>query len=93
VRVRFTGSAENDLERIGDRIAETDSERARLTIRGLRAAARAIGGYPRGSPPVLTSFGVRKKPVRPYLLLYTIVSDEIVILRIAQERSDWTSLV
>jgi len=59
----------------------------------LRAAARAIGGFPRGSPRVLTSPTVRKKSVRPYLLLYTIIADEIVILRIAHERSDWTSLV
>lgn len=93
MRVRFTGSAEDDLEAIGDRIAETDPARARLTLRGLRAAARSIGGLPGASPPVVTSPGARKKSVRPYVLLYTIIGDKAVILRVAHERSDWTSLV
>ena len=93
MRVRFTGSAEADLERIGDQIAQADSERARLTVRGLRAAARSIGALPRAWSPVLSSPGVRKKAFPPYVLLYTIFPDEIVLLRIAHERSDWTSLV
>jgi toxin ParE1/3/4 len=93
VRVRFTGSAEADLERIADRIAETDPERARLTIRGLRAATRLIGELPRRWSPVLHSSAVRKKAIHPYLILYTIRGSEVVILRIAHERSDWVSLV
>jgi plasmid stabilization system protein ParE len=93
VRVRFTASAEADLERIGDRIAQENPEQARLTIRALRATARSIGALPRAWSPVLTSPGVRKKSVRPYFILYTLVAGEIVILRIAHERSDWTSLI
>jgi plasmid stabilization system protein ParE len=93
VKVRFTGSAEADLERIGDRIAETDPERARLTIRGLKATARSIAAFPRASSPVLSSPGVRKKSIPPFLLLYTIVGEEIVLLRIVHERSDWASLI
>lgn len=93
MKVRFTASAEADLERIGDRIAGTDPERARLTVKGLRAAARSIGGLPYVSSPIASSFGVRKKSVRPYLLLYTIAGGEVVVLRIAHERSDWISLV
>lgn len=93
MRVRLAASAEADVERIGDRIAESDPERARLTIRGLRAAARSIGGSPYIPSPVLTAPGVRKKSVRPYVLLYTIRGGEALILRIAHERSDWVSLV
>jgi len=93
VRVRFTGSAEADLQRIGDGIAEADPERARLTVKGLRAAVRSIAALPRAFSPVLTSPGVRKKSVRPYVIFYTIVESEAVILRIAHERSDWASLV
>jgi plasmid stabilization system protein ParE len=93
VKVRFSGSAEADLERIADHIAIVDPQRARLTVRGLRAAARAIGALPRASSPVLTSPGVRKKAVRPYVILYAIVGDEVVLMRIAHERSDWASLV
>jgi toxin ParE1/3/4 len=93
VRVRLTASAEADIERIGDRIAEDDSERARLTVRAVRATARSIGGAPYLSSPVVSSPGVRKKTARPYLLLYSITGGEVVILRIAHERSDWASLV
>jgi len=93
VRARFTASAEADLERIGDRIAETDPARAKLIIRGLRAAARSIGEVPYVSSPVASRFGARKKSVRPYLLLFTVRGGEVVILRIAHGRSDWISLV
>jgi plasmid stabilization system protein ParE len=93
VKVRLTGSAEADLERIGDAVARTDPERARLIVRGLRAAARSIGALPRAASPVLSSPGVRKKSVRPYVILYTIIRNEAVIMRIAHERSDWVSLV
>jgi plasmid stabilization system protein ParE len=93
VKVRFTGSAEADLERIGDRIAENSPERARLTVRALRATSRSIGAAPYLWSPVVPSRGVRKKLVRPYVVLYTITAGEVVILRIAHERSDWASLV
>jgi len=92
VKVRLTASAEADIESIGDRIAEDDSNRARLTIRALRAAARSIGGTPYLGSPVLSSSGVRKKSLRPHLLLYTIAAGEVVILRIVHERSDWAAL-
>lgn len=93
MRVRFTASAEADLEKIGDRIAGSDPERARLTVRGLRAAARSIGGLPYGWSPVVTAPGTRKKAVPPYVVLYTIAGGEVVVVRIAHERSDWVSLV
>lgn len=93
MKVRLTVSAVSDMERIGDRIAADDSERARLTIRALRATARSIGATARQGSPVPSSPGVRKRLVRPYVLLYTIVTGEVLILRIAHERSDWASLV
>jgi len=42
---------------------------------------------------VLSAPGVRKKTVRPYLILYTILDGEVAVLRIVHERSDWTSLL
>jgi plasmid stabilization system protein ParE len=45
------------------------------------------------SSPVPTAPGIRKKSFRPYLLLYAIRGSEVLILRIAHERSDWVSLV
>jgi plasmid stabilization system protein ParE len=93
VRVRFTASAEADIEQIAARIVEADPERVRLTLRGLRAAARSIGLMPYVSSPVPSASATRKKSVRPYILLFTIRGGEVIILRIAHERSDWISLV
>ncbi len=93
MRVRLTQSAEADIESIGDQLAESDSERARLTVRALRAAARSIAGAPYAWSPVPGRPEVRKKSLRPYVLLYTIRQREVLILRIAHERSDWASLV
>ena len=36
---------------------------------------------------------MRKKSVRPYVLLFEVRTDHVLILRIAHERSDWASLV
>lgn len=93
MKVRFTASAEADLERIADRIADSDPDRARLTVRAIRAAVRSVGALPRASSPILTAPGVRKKTLRPYVMLFTVVENEVVVLRIAHERSDWVSLV
>jgi plasmid stabilization system protein ParE len=59
----------------------------------LRAAARSIGEFPYVSSAVPSASGTRKKSVRPYVLLFVIRDGEVLILRIAHERSDWTSLV
>lgn len=44
------------------------------------------------SSPVPSASATRKKSVRPYVLLFTIRGGEVIILRIAHERSDWISL-
>lgn len=93
MKVRLTASAEADLEAIGDYLAQIDPERARLTIRALRATTMSIGATPKLWSPVIPSRSVRKKTMHPYILLYVIREGEVLILRIAHERSDWTSLV
>jgi len=93
VKVRLTASAAADIEKIADGIAQADVERARVTVRALRAVARSIGGAAYLGSPVTWAPDVRKKAAHPYLLFYVISGGEAVILRIAHERSDRASLV
>lgn len=93
MKVRLTEGAEADLEKIGDRIAETDSTAAELTVRAVRAAARLIAERPATGSPVIGRAGIRKRRFKPYVILYAVSQFEILIVRIAHERSDWVSLV
>lgn len=75
------------------RAAEFDPDRGATIAKELRAEARSIGKSPRLWSSVASNPGTRKKSFRPYVLLYTISGGEVLILRVAHERSDWTSLV
>jgi plasmid stabilization system protein ParE len=61
----------------------------------LREAAKAIGPAPFRCSPVIGSRipGLRKKSAPSYVLLFEVFSGEVLILRVAHERSDWMSLV
>lgn len=89
----MTEGAEADLENIGDRIAETDSNSAELTVRAVRAAARLIAERPATGSPVIGRAGIRKRRFKPYVILYAVGPGEVLIIRIAHERSDWISLI
>jgi toxin ParE1/3/4 len=93
VRVRLTEPAEFDLERLADTIAQGDPKRAKTVTAQLKAAAREIGRAPFRYSPIIGKPRLRKRSVRPYLLLFEVRGDHVLILRIAHERSDWTSLI
>jgi plasmid stabilization system protein ParE len=93
VNVRLTQPAEFDLERLADRIAQIDPQRAKMIAEQLKAAARTIGHAPFQYPRVAADPRLRKKSVRPFVLLFEVRGDHVLILRIAHERSDWASLV
>lgn len=93
MKVRLTEPAEFDLERLADSIAQTDPQRAKTIAEQLKAAARAIGRAPFHNSPVSGNARLRKKSITPYLLLYEVREDHVLILRIAHERSDWVSLI
>ena len=93
MKVRFAEPAESDLERLADAIACTDPKRAREFAERVRDAAKAMALTPMRYPPVPSNPRLRKKSVRPYVLIFEIRGDHILLVRIAHERSDWVSLV
>ena len=92
MRVRLTEPAEFDLERLADAIALIDPPRAKLFVEQLKVAARDIGRAPYRCPSVAANPQVRKKSVSPYLMLFEVRDNHVLILRIVHERSDWASL-
>ena len=95
MRVRLSRIAREDIQKISDRIAQDDPERARSVAVKIRDAATAIGPAPFRCSPVIGSRipSIRKKSVPPYVLLFEVAANEVLILRVAHERSDWASLV
>lgn len=95
MRVRLSRPAREDIQRISDRIAVDDPARAEYATMQLQLAAKSIGVAPFRCSPVIGSriSGIRKKSARPYVLLFEVASNEVVVLRVAHERSDWVSLV
>ena len=95
MRVRLTEPAAHDIRRITDQISAEDPDRAELSAEQFRKALKAIARTPFLSPPVPRSRvrALRKKSVKPYIVLFEVVGNEAWILRIAHERSDWASLV
>ena len=93
MKVRFSEFAERDLELLLDNIALIDPVRARLANRAIRSLIHSIGAGPSLGSPVGDGMATRKKTLRPYCILYGVRSDEVLILPIVHERSDWASLV
>jgi plasmid stabilization system protein ParE len=92
VKVRLTASAAADMKRIAERIGVVDAARAEALAGQLRRAVRSIGESPRRWAPVTWAPAFRKRSVPPFVL-YKIENDEVVIIRVAHERSDWASLL
>ncbi|MES2903890.1 MAG: type II toxin-antitoxin system RelE/ParE family toxin [Pseudomonadota bacterium] len=93
MRVRFSDAAQRDLENILYAMGAIDPERAKLTSRALRTLTRSIRLAPMLGSPVGPTSAIRKRRMPPYRLLYLVRSNEVLILRIVHERSDWMALV
>jgi plasmid stabilization system protein ParE len=94
VKVRFTDTANMDLEAIGDWIAQEDPQRAVTFVRELRKAAGALARYPRRYPALAGSrFQVRKKVHREYLIFYRVDEAEVRILRVVHGSRDWAAIL
>ena len=93
MKVRIAETALGDLRRIAETIADYDDDLAEGIIEYLKGLTLEIGRGPRLYSPVLGRQTIRKRRAAPYLILYEVCTDHILILRIVHERSDWMSLV
>ena len=93
MKVRISDGAEFDFEHMADGIATIDPALAEATASRVKAAAAEIGRPPHHFAPVAGRVNLRKRRMPPYLILFSIEDDHILILRIVHERSDWMALV
>ena len=95
MKIRLAEAARDDLRRIVRTTAVVDPDKASELNRELRTVFRVVADAPFQCSIVhgSRSPGVRKKPLRPHLVLFQVNPGEIMILRIVHERSDWTSFV
>jgi toxin ParE1/3/4 len=95
----LTGGTEQDLESIHDYIAEHDSiSRANYVLDEVMKIAESLAKFPeRGSyPKELLDVGIkefRQLAFKPYRLIYRVVSNDVAIYVIVDERRDLQSLL
>ena len=88
-RVRFTRSAERDLESIADYISHDNPRRAFTFVRELRNRCNALGEFPglaRGLPALGDDAHILV--YKSYLILYRDLTDHVAILRVIHGARD-----
>ena len=91
--VAFSPKAEEELEAIGDYIAQDNPNRAFTFVRELRARAEAIANAPDAYPPREDiAEGLRMAVHKSYLILFRVLPAEIRIERIIHGARDLPQL-
>jgi toxin ParE1/3/4 len=93
MRVRFSSRAEEDILNAVRHIAADNPNAARIVSRRIREAAERLRDLPKiGRVGRVES--TRERPVSrtPYLLIYRLDEDEVVVLRILHGRQNWPSI-
>ena len=93
--VRLSAEAERDLERIGDRIAQDNPERALSFLGELRAKCRGLADFPDRFPlvPRYEKHGVRHRVHGNYLIFYRARADEVVVLHVLHGAMDYAAIL
>lgn len=95
MRVEFSHAAENDLEQIGDFIAQDNPRRAYSFILELRSKCEALvelaGSFP--LVPRYERHGYRRRVHGNYLIFYRIDNDRVSIVRILNGAMDYAELL
>lgn len=95
MRVVLTSEARDDLERIGDYIAQDNPTRARSFVNELIEKVRSIGDMPLAFPlvPRYAHLGIRRRVHGNYLIFYRTDENNIVIIHILQGARDTEALL
>jgi plasmid stabilization system protein ParE len=92
MKVVFTEDADEDLEEIGDYIAQDSARYARLTVKELRAKARDLTHMPERFAVVGQVAGavMRRRPYGEYSIFYFVDSGRkaVIIARILHSARD-----
>ena len=93
--VRLTAEAENDLESIGDYIAQDNPRRALSFVLELREKCMSLADMALAFPlvPRYERHGIRRRPHGNYLVFYRIEGDQAVILHVLLSAMDYATLL
>lgn len=95
MKVVFTDPAEDDLEAIGDWIAQDNPLRAFTFVQELRGACLEIGPRAMAYPYVehRRGDGIRRKIYRNYLIFYRVMSGIVEIVHVLHGARDYVPLL
>ena len=90
MRVRFTDTAEADLESIADYIAADDVDIAIEFTMDIREACLGLAEYPSRYPRVPSGVDplLRRRPFANYLIFYRIHHETVMISRVVHAARD-----
>ncbi len=92
--VEFSQKAEQDLESIGDWIAQENHDRAYSFIRELRLDCASLSDFPQRYAVFKSSDigDIRRKPHGNYLIFYVVGKNSISITRVLHGAQDYADL-
>ena len=93
--VHLSAEAEQDLETIGDHIAQDNPGRARSFLRELREKCLSLSDHPERFPlvPRFEGVGVRRRGHGNYLIFYRVEADKVVIIHILHGAQDYGAML
>ena len=94
MRLQWADNAHEDLFRIADFLDAESLGASTGILEAVLVATGLLMEHPQIGPTIMGS-RIRKWPVAdfPFLLLYQVDGDCIIIVRMAHSRSDWQSLL
>lgn len=94
ISVIFSPQADQDLEDIGDFIAQDSALQAKAVVAGLRLRAHNISNAPHAYPTRNDlGIGLRAMIWRPYLVLFRVTPVHVEVIRIVHGARDLKRLI
>lgn len=95
MKVVITDAAIEDLQAIGDYIAERNPTRAGSFVEELLLRCERIGDTPRAWPlvPRYESYGIHRRVFGDYLIFYRISEDMVEIIHVLHGARDYEALL
>ncbi len=95
MKVVLTQEAFDDLERIGDFIAQDNPSRARTFVAELLGKARSLSEIPKGFPlvPRYEELGVRRRLHGNYAIFYRVDAECITVIHVLHGARDYEAIL
>lgn len=92
MNVQITTEAEDDLERIGDYIAQDNPRRALSFIAELRDKCIGLAEMYEAFP-LVPRYGLRRRVHGNYVIFYKVETDRIVVIHVLNGAMDYSAIL